>query len=220
MAGPCVNDTDSIILSVTDDDSLEADLAKSPDAYNGLDVRANGVWTPARPPIVTALPSGVDDGTEIIYKVSDSCFWGMIWSDDEGRWVCAGGQMPFHARRNTLETRSSPTLGTLNGPSLALPGDIGGDFMLGFGGWISNSTTGVATGVGAYISPKFSAAAADEDNGIRNSLDALIACAGEVYLTGVPAGQIIDLRYRSANTDAASFSHRYMSLRPLLIDGV
>lgn len=220
MAGPCANDTESITLTVTDNDELEADIRKSPDAYNGVDVRANGLWVPGRPQIVTALPSGVDDLTEIIYKISDSVLWRLTWSDEINRWIAAAGSMSLYARRDNNEQRSSATLGTLNGPSVQLPGDISGDFLLRFGGRVANSTTALGAGTGAYIAPKFSAAAADEAFGVINIEDNLISVSTEVQLIGVPAGQLIDLRYRSGNTDPANFSARWMSLIPLLINGV
>lgn len=173
-------------------------------------------------PVVTALPLGAQDGSEV-YFIADSDN-GVIWhlryrrnGSPDYPWEYVGGA-PIYSEVTTPESTASGTFTDLAtvGPTITIPALVKGDFDITLGCTAWNNTTGQAfymsysiAGVGASASDAIFMQEASGGNTRPTS---------EVRTrrkTGL-APQTLTAKYQ-ANGGTATFQDRYMSATPVRV---
>jgi hypothetical protein len=227
MSDPCLDPSPQIDLTLIGG-ALRATPILSPDFGNGFENRGNGIWTPGRPQIVTALPSSPSDGDPIAVRIptgaSGSGFWRFIYDASETsafKWLFTGGAA-LYARRNNSGTISPSGLDnwvTLSatdaaGPSVVLP--FSGYYNGHFGARVDSAADGAIARVG--ISVQGSDPSATDEAVNANSRTTSIMGTHDPMANSYGAGDTLRLMYRcSGSTGTATFQERWMSVLPVKV---
>jgi hypothetical protein len=217
MAGPCVNDSPTVTLTVEDDDSLTADAALSTIGYNGLTEQTDGLWAPARAPVVASLPTGVADGTEILFDtVQTGVYWQLRYVASDGLWVPVGEQPPLYDRIDTSESRTTNTYAALAtaGPQVTLPA-LPGDYLVEWGATVGSSADSSVAGAGI----QFGATAATDAFAVTTGNTNLASLARAKVKSGLVGGELVRMMYRGDGSGVCDFSDRWLLIRPRFVVG-
>lgn len=166
---------------------------------------------------VTSLPGSPYDGQEVYY-LADAAN-GVVWhlkyraaSASAYKWECVGGAA-LRAEVETGETTTSTAyvdLATV-GPSSTAP--LGGDYDLHFGAQMYGPAAS-----GAWMTVKIGAAAAADNDGIWQRVDAgQLSLARERRFAGIAAGTVLKAQYRSNTAGTSYFASRFLFARPVRV---
>lgn len=226
MPDPCLDPAPEIDLTITGSPgALHAEVVPSLDPYNGVERRADGLWTPGRAPVVTAIPASAADGDEILL-VADSgnnILWHLRYVASEPtafKWLAIGAPAIASRRKQTgtMAPGGANDWVTLSGtdvagPSVVLP--AGGFYSYRFGAQVNSNADGNSAQVG--ISPQGFDPLDDDVAANANTRDASVSSLVTAYngFGGQTAGTSMRLMYRcSGSGGTATFKRRWLEVTP------
>lgn len=159
------------------------------------------------------LPLAPFDGQEIYYAAAAGVTWHLRFRASTGKWEYLGGS-PLRAENSTNpHSTASTTYQTTNIPSVTVP--FAGDYDVTFGAVLAANGTSTAndmrTGlhVAGVVASEPAVQAPTASTGAGGPINV------PTRRTGVPAGAVLDVRYRSASGLSASFYTLFLEVRPV-----